>query len=173
MDTQQQTQTQANSQQNQPMAYMQNRVQYLGKTVFGGGMGLIEWGNDGHIRLFDIDPASGQSKGIIFDCLPSQIGKASASYGTLELWISGQKHRIDFSGASSSWIMAGGALGLLMANVKEKESGVQWWIDNLRTQGVNVRQFNQGKVIKYTLISVLGIVALFILITFIGVAVEQ
>ena len=148
--------------------YMQSRVQYLGRTIFGGGLGLLEWSSDSHIRLFAIDPATGQSKGVIFECLPSQIRRAKASIALLELRLDDKKYLMDFSASATTWLSAEGALGLFMANKKEKQSGVQWWVDNLKNQGIEVKQFSMGKVFKITLFVMLGFFGLVFLIAILG-----
>lgn len=148
--------------------YMQSRVQYFGKTIFGGGLGLLEWSGDNHIRLFAIDPATGQSKGLIFDCLPSQIRKVKATLAMLELHLDDKTHRMDFSASATPWLLAGGVLGLFMANRKQQQSGIQWWVDNLKNQGTVVKQFGMGKTIKITLFVMLGFFGLLFLIAILG-----
>jgi hypothetical protein len=139
-------------------AYMQSRVQYfLGKTIYAGGsgLGLLEWSKDGHIRLFAIDPSSGQSTGVVFDCVPNQIRKVRASLTHLGIYLDDKSCNMDFSNSALPWLAAGGLIGLFMANRKTKQSGIQWWVDNIRAQGVAVKQLNILKWVKISLLIVL------------------
>jgi hypothetical protein len=122
--------------------YMQNRVQYYsGKTIFSGsGIGLLEWSSDGHIHLFDVDITSGQSKGVIFDCLPNQIEKVSATLSSLTIHLGGKRFSMDLSNGNYMLLGAGGLLGIFMASQVTKKSGIQWWVDNLQSQGVTVKK---------------------------------
>lgn len=157
-------------------AYMQSRVQYfLSKTILGGGngLGLLEWSKDGHIRLFAIDPGSGQSTGVVFDCLPNQIRKVRASLTHLGIYLDDKTCNMDFSNSALPWLAAGGIIGLFMASRKTKQSGIQWWIDNIRAQGVVVKQLNLFKWIKISLLILLVPFVLLTLLALIAMASGQ
>jgi hypothetical protein len=62
---------------------------------------------------------------------------------------------MDFSNSALPWLAAGGLIGLFMANRKTKQSGIQWWVDNIRAQGVAVKQLNILKWVKISLLIVL------------------
>ena len=154
----------ASGQQN---PYMQSRVQYFaGWTAFSGSnLGLLEWSADNHIRLFAIDPDTGGSTGLIFDCLPSQIRTARATVAGLTLYTDTGSYNLDFSTGAAAWLLTVGLLGLLMAQRKQRQSGVQWWVDSLRAQGVVCYQ-NQaiGKGFKIFLLVMAGFMLLVFLL---------
>jgi hypothetical protein len=154
-------------------AYMQSRVQYFtSKTIFGSGngLGLLEWSKDGHIRLFAIDPGTGQSTGVVFDCLPSQIRKVRASLTHLGVYLDDKTCNMDFSNSALPWLVTGGIIGLFMASRKTKQSGIQWWVDNIKAQGVTVKQLNILKWIKVSFIILLVPLVVFALLAIIAVA---
>ncbi len=127
-------------------------------------LGLLEWSGDGHIRLFALDSA-GQPAELIFDCLPSQIKRGRVSLGTLALRLPEKTYLLDFTGAFKVLLRMNLTSGY-MGDVKEPPSDLPWWVDNLKNQGVVVKQFNQKKfsIISTIVVFVLMLVAVVILI---------
>lgn len=132
----------------------QSRVEYnLTK------LGLLEWSGDGHIRLFALDSATGQPADLIFDCLPSQIKRGRVSLGTLALQLPEKTYSLDFTGTFKKMLRMNLTWGF-MGDIKEPSSDLPWWVDNLKNQGVVVKQFNQR---KFTNISVIVVFVLMVL----------
>lgn len=149
----------ASTNQNQP-AIMQSSVQYTaGKFINApSGYGLLEWAADGHIKLFEIDPQTQQSKGVLFNIVPSDIKKITTSLAMLNLKTQDKFFGLEFSQSATPWLMAGGVLGLAMSHKKTKESGIKWWVENLKKQGVKVTDFNlSGKAGKFLIIGILAV----------------
>ena len=142
----------------------QSRVQYLGNVrKFGNSrLGLLEWSSDDHIRLFMIDAATNQSKGIAFDCPLSQIRRAKANGTMLALKLDSQNHLLSFSNYFGSGLLrAGGVGGMTAAQSQQERSGIQWWVDALNQRGVSCKQTDAfPKWLRVTIVVMLGILAL-------------
>lgn len=147
--------------------YMQTMVTYTAIGVSTGGYGLLQWDRDGHIRLYDVNAETKQVTKAIFECLPAQIQKVRVSLSVMSIKVNNKTHNLDFSGSTLPWLAAGGAVGLYMANKGTKQSGVQWWADNIKAQGVPVTQLNMGKLTLIVIGVVFGLSFLFIMISMI------
>lgn len=136
----------------------QSRVEYnLTK------LGLLEWSGDGHIRLFAFDSTTGQPADLIFECLPNQIKRGRVSLGTLELRLPKKTYLIDFTGAFKQLVRLNLTSGY-MGDIKVPPSDLEWWVDNLKNQGVVVHQFNQKKATNISVIVVLVLMVLAVVI---------
>lgn len=131
-------------------AKMQTVVEYYkGITVFSGTLALLEWGADDHIRLFEIDHETKQSKGLVFDITPSQIARANGTVTNLQIKTTdGHRYTMELSSTAMPWLMGGGVAGLYMADNDAGKSGIDWWMDNLKNNGVRAGFFSTSKAIK-------------------------
>ena len=156
----------------QKPAAMQSTVQYhAGRTNFAkAGYGLLEWTAEGHIRLFEVDPKAQKTTNLLFDLIPSQITKVTTSISILNFNFDNQVYSLDFTKSAFPWLAAGGTLGLGMAYKAKGNSGVDWWVDNLKNQGVQITDYNlNGKAGKKILIwSLVGVFVLVILFAIAG-----
>ncbi len=153
-----------------PAAYMQTKVHYMGATVFSGGLALLEWGGDNHIRLFIINPATNKPEKTVFECLPQDISKAKVSLTVLVLYIHGKSYRLDTSLSMIPWMETESLLGMYMANREVKESSVAWWADSLKAQGVTVSILKFGGVSKGVRLTLLGITGAVVLLILLAIA---
>lgn len=129
MDPNQQSTTQTASQ----AAYMQSRVEYIitsknTPNPISGGTGLLEWNNDGHIRLFAIDKMTNQVQQVLLDCLPAQIPKVKATWSQLTFnFGNSQLFSMSFSAKGFAWAAFWPTWGSwYLENKQAQASGIQW-----------------------------------------------
>lgn len=147
-------------------AKIQSRIGYVKGFEIAGGekVGLLEWGADDRIRLFDIDRATGQSKGVMFDVTTAEIAKVSGFSSSLTLKLTdGTKYTLNFSAASAYAVAGLGVAGMALSSEINKAAGVNKWLEDLRSHGVTVSYLTFMKVALFT---VIGIVALALIIYF-------
>ena len=131
-----------------PTAQLQARVSYFsGITIASENYALLEWGADGRIRLFTMDADTNQAKEVIFDVALGEIEKVGGSGAMLVFVIAGKKYRVEFSGGSRLASATGSVIGLIVAYKLSKSSGVNNWLQALRSNNVKVTYITWGAII--------------------------
>jgi len=133
-------------------APLQAVVEYLpGITVVNAKPALLEWGVDGHIRLFEMDFDTKQAKSVIFDSPVAAITKVTGSMIMLTFHIGEKKYNVQFSQTAAGKMGASG-VGLLLAYKETTESGIGLWIEKLKQNSVEVTTQGWGWALKWGLI---------------------
>ncbi len=128
------------------------------KQYWSEAKGILEWGKDNHIRLYDTTPPS-TAETLVFDVDVRQITKFSLAEGIIALRIQGRTYNVSLSFNSFMTSAVSGAVAavplgndLFMRSVdaairteggneaakSEAMTDYSWWVDNLRR--FNVRQ---------------------------------
>lgn len=146
---------------------------FKGITIFNGLMpGLLEWGADNRIRLYQLNEAGDQPIATLVDCAPQEIRKFSVSSGfklQAILKAPNRTYYIDFGnsngGKAAIAQTAGQALGLVSplagliglatstavtggAAQQVQEKTMVWWKENLNRYGVHGADFSATNMFK-------------------------
>lgn len=135
----------------QPGVLFSSNVSILTGIGWGGNAGMIQWGSDNRIRLYE--SVAGGPWMLVFDINPYEIKKYDQLYGIITLTLTNtvlnrRKFKLVFSreayemGMVGQTVSGGVVSDLLRAKgssrgkTLEDASGLTWWVDTLNRFGV-------------------------------------
>src|SRR5262249_53434369 len=134
--------------------------------------GVLEWGADDRIRLYDIKRFGGEpQRHLVFDVALHDIKDLQGFVGTLIIRTkSAGTYWILFSPGITT-LLAGGVLGFLLASKMEKAVGLTAWVDRLKSHGIKDNYENAMRMLIFT--TIFGIVSGLLLVAVVAVIVKM
>lgn len=130
-----------------------------GFIALGDNTGILEWSGDDHIRLFDIEPTTGQVRSVVFDTELTGIRKVTGMASSMTIHLSNTKYTFNFSSASTISLSLG-LIGMFASHKLNEASGIYNWTNGFKASGVVVRVLTYKAMIGIGLAAGVGLVLL-------------
>ena len=110
---------------------------------------LMEWSEDGKLRIWTEDLNAGTTK-VIAELSPQVITKVSGQMTSVTIHTAQTKHRVIIVSDSSSNPNVGLPADQVINQYQEyKKTDVPAWIDSFAQKGIKVTHLNQAQAMKY------------------------
>jgi len=140
-------------QSQQAPAKLQTKLVYIKGTVaIGDHTGILEWGADDRIRLFEIDSSTDQLVGKVFDLALSDIKSIGGVGSSLAIIYGNERYSFVFS-TLGVVVNDGSLIGAIAGAAVNKSAGVFEWLKTFKEHNVKITYWGNKKILKVTLIA--------------------
>lgn len=145
-------------------ARIQTRVSFVkGFVAIGEHYGVLEWGADNRVRLFEFDRTTGQVLRVVFDVSLSDIRKISGLSSSMTINLPSQKYTVNFSTTSTVAFASLGLVGMAVSAELNKAAGLYEWLDAFRSHNVRITFLTYKKMLGLSFAFASGFVLLIII----------
>ena len=119
------------------------KVSTVGQLL--GQKAVIELDDANRLFITHLDPASGVKQDVVMDAALADL-HVKRSQNTLTFTTPTATHKVDFAPGSTTALLAGGAIGMLVHSAVTGPNDLAAWIKELESRGVKISKWNAFRI---------------------------